>query len=58
MSTPDESTHEREVVHSRLIDATPESLFKALSAPEHLTKWWGPKGFSSTFRRFDFRPGG
>jgi uncharacterized protein YndB with AHSA1/START domain len=58
MSLYGKSTSDREVVHSRLINAAPSRLFKALSEPAHLTRWWGPKGFSSTFQVFDFRPGG
>lgn len=53
-----ESTAGREFVHSRLIDAQPEQVFRALADPVHLARWWGPDGFSSTFEVFDFRPGG
>ncbi len=49
---------DRRFVHSRLIDATPEQVFSAFSQPEHLVRWWGPDGFSSTFEVFDLRPGG
>jgi uncharacterized protein (TIGR02145 family) len=52
------STADREFVHSRVIDATPERVFAALSTASRLAKWWGPKGFSSTFRTFEFHPGG
>lgn len=52
------STADREFVHSRLIDAPRERVFKAFSDPVHLARWWGPNGFSSTFSEFDFRPGG
>ena len=48
----------RECVHSRLIDAPPARVFKAIADPTHLTRWFGPNGFSSTFHEFDFRPGG
>jgi uncharacterized protein YndB with AHSA1/START domain len=53
-----EFTADREFVHSRLIDAPRERLFRAFSQPERLTKWWGPDGFSSTFETFDLRVGG
>jgi len=53
-----ESTADREFVHSRVIDAPRERVFKAFSDPAHLARWWGPEGFSSTFEAFDFRPGG
>jgi uncharacterized protein YndB with AHSA1/START domain len=52
------STADREFVHSRLIDAPRERVFRAFSDPVHLARWWGPKGFASTFRAFDLRPGG
>jgi uncharacterized protein YndB with AHSA1/START domain len=49
---------DRELVHSRLIDAPREKVFRALADPQHLARWWGPNGFSSTFEIFEFRPGG
>lgn len=49
---------ECEFVHSRLIDAPRERLFRAFAQPAHLAKWWGPDGFSSTFETFDLRVGG
>ena len=52
------STVDREFVHSRLIDAPRERVFRAFSDPAHLARWWGPKGFTSTFHEFDLRPGG
>jgi uncharacterized protein YndB with AHSA1/START domain len=62
MNTPNdtdgESTADRECVHSRLIDAPRERVFRAFSEPHHLARWWGPDGFSSTFEVFEFRPGG
>ncbi|WP_256353896.1 MULTISPECIES: SRPBCC domain-containing protein [unclassified Variovorax] len=48
----------RDFLHTRLIDAPRELVFSAISHPEHLARWWGPRGFSSTFRGFDFRKGG
>lgn len=58
-AAPDsESTADRELVHSRLIDAPPERVFRAFAEPEHLAKWWGPNGFTSTFRTFEPQPGG
>ncbi|HEY0938744.1 MAG TPA: SRPBCC family protein [Steroidobacter sp.] len=53
-----ESTADREFVHSRVIDAPRERVFRAFSDPAHLARWWGPKGFSNTFEEFDFRSGG
>jgi len=53
-----ESTADREFVHSRLIDASRERVFRAFAEPEHLVKWWGPNGFTSTFHTFELWPGG
>ena len=58
MSRSTESTSDREFVHSRLINAPRERVFKAFSEPEHLARWWGPNGFTSTFHTFDLRVGG
>ena len=52
------STADREFVHSRLIDAPQEKVFKVFADPSHLARWWGPNGFTSTFNTFDLRPGG
>jgi uncharacterized protein YndB with AHSA1/START domain len=51
-------TADREFVHSRLIDAPPQRVFRAFQEPERLARWWGPEGFSNTFETFEFRPGG
>jgi uncharacterized protein YndB with AHSA1/START domain len=53
-----ESTADREFVHSRLIDAPRERVFRAFAEPAHLARWWGPNGFSNTFECFELRPGG
>jgi len=47
-----------EIVSSRVIKSPPESVFNAWTDPDILQKWWGPKGFTNTFREFDLRPGG
>ncbi|MCM2312390.1 MAG: SRPBCC family protein [Steroidobacteraceae bacterium] len=52
------STVDREFVHSRLIDAPRERVFRAFAEPAHLARWWGPDGFTNSFDVFDFRPGG
>ena len=43
---------------SREIPASPEQVFAAFAAPERLARWWGPDGFTNTFNRCDFTPGG
>ncbi len=51
-------TAEREVVISRLIDAPRELVFEAFTEVRHLSQWWGPDGFTTTTRSFEFRTGG
>lgn len=53
-----QSTADREIVVSRVIDAPRELVFKAFTEVRHLSQWWGPKGFSTTTRAFEFRVGG
>jgi uncharacterized protein YndB with AHSA1/START domain len=49
---------DREIVISRVIDAPRELVFEAFTEPRHLSQWWGPAGFSTTTRAFEFRVGG
>jgi uncharacterized protein YndB with AHSA1/START domain len=49
---------DREIVVARVFDAPPELVFKAFTDPEHVAQWWGPKGFTTTIRQMDVRPGG
>ena len=53
-----DTTADRECLHERFIEASPERVFAAFAAPERLARWWGPAGFSSSFETFEFRPGG
>lgn len=43
---------------SREIAAPPEAVFAAISNPVRLARWWGPAGFTNTFQRCEFTPGG
>lgn len=58
MNIPADPEADRAFVHSRVIDAPRECVFRAFSDPACLARWWGPDGFSSTFETFDLRPGG
>jgi uncharacterized protein YndB with AHSA1/START domain len=51
-------TTDREIVVSRLIDAPRELVFEAFTDVRHLSRWWGPDGFTTTTRSFAFRVGG
>ena len=48
--TGQSATAEREIVISRLIDAAPELVFEAFTDVHHLSRWWGPDGFTITTR--------
>jgi uncharacterized protein YndB with AHSA1/START domain len=52
------ATADREIVVSRVIEAPPELVFEAFTQVRHLSRWWGPEGFSTTTRAFEFRVGG
>lgn len=49
---------EREIVLSRVIDVPRELVFKAWTDPQHIVKWFGPKGFICTTHEIDIRVGG
>jgi uncharacterized protein YndB with AHSA1/START domain len=51
-------TADREIVISRVISAPREVVFEAFTEVRHLSRWWGPEGFTTTTRAFEFRAGG
>ena len=55
---PDQTTADREIVVSRVIGAPRELVFEAFTQVRHLSRWWGPDGFTTTTRSFEFRVGG
>lgn len=52
------STIDREIVIERVFDAPRELVWEAWTNPEHVAKWWGPNGFTTTIKKMDFRVGG
>jgi len=52
------STADREILITRVLDAPRELVFKAWTEPEHVVQWWGPRGFTTTTKEMDVRPGG
>lgn len=53
-----EPVADRTVVITRVFDAPARLLFEAYSKPEHIMKWFGPKGWPVTMCEMDFRVGG
>lgn len=48
----------RELTIERVFDAPRERVWAAYSDADNLAKWWGPRGWETTIKEFDFRPGG
>lgn len=56
---PTASSHgDCDIFSTRFFAAPRELVWRAWTEPQHLARWWGPKGFRNTFREFDPRPGG
>jgi uncharacterized protein YndB with AHSA1/START domain len=49
---------ERELVITRIFEAPRRLVFKMWTEPEHLVRWWGPRGFAGLSSWMDVRPGG
>jgi uncharacterized protein YndB with AHSA1/START domain len=49
---------DREIVSTREFEAPLGQVWEAWTNPALLAQWWGPKGFTNTFSRFDLQPGG
>ena len=57
-ATAHSATAEREIVISRVISAPRELVFEAFTEVRHLSRWWGPEGFTTTTQSFEFLVGG
>ena len=49
---------DREIVLSRVYEAPRELVFEVWTKAEHLTKWFGPKGYTTKTHECDVRVGG
>ena len=58
MENKKSSTHDRELVISRTLNAPVELVWEVWTNPEHNAKWWGPDGFTNTITTMDVTPGG
>ena len=57
MPTPPEAA-DNEIVISRVLHAPRELVWEAWTNPKHVVHWWGPRGFTNTNKRHEFRVGG
>ena len=49
---------DREIVLTRTFDAPRRLVWEALTRPEHVPQWWGPRGTTMLVDKMDLRPGG
>jgi uncharacterized protein YndB with AHSA1/START domain len=56
--TKTETSADREIVITRLIDAPLERVWRAWADPAEIVKWWGPHGFSNETASREFKKGG
>ena len=43
---------------SRMVEASPQRVFEAMTDPEQVAEWWGPEGFTCPEVTLDLRVGG
>lgn len=49
---------DREITITRVFDAPRELVFAAWTDPNHVERWWGPRGYASFDCEIDLRAGG
>ncbi|TMV48669.1 polyketide cyclase [Paenibacillus mesophilus] len=49
---------DREIVITRVFDVPRDLVFDCWTKEEHLSKWWGPRGFTTTTQKFEMKSGG
>lgn len=57
-SSADAGLEARSIITTREFDTPRELVWEAWTDPKHLSKWWGPTGFTTTTSAFDMSPGG
>lgn len=58
MQKEENSTTDRELRISRLLNAPIELVWEVWTDPEHIKNWWGPNGFTNTITKMEMMPGG
>jgi len=56
--TTKQSTTDREIRISRLLNAPVELVWEVWTNPDHIKNWWGPNGFTNTITKMDVNPQG
>jgi len=47
-----------QIVASRVVQGSRELVFSMFTDAEHISNWWGPRGFTTKTKQMDVRPGG
>ena len=47
-----------EILITRVFDAPREAVFKAMTDPDLIPRWWGPRAYTTIVETMDVRPGG
>jgi uncharacterized protein YndB with AHSA1/START domain len=60
MATPVDiaPNNDRELVLARIVDATPEQVFRCWTTPERFPEWFCPKPWRAESQKMELRPGG
>ena len=58
MESVKNSTKDRELLLTRVLNAPIELVWEVWTKPEHISQWWGPNGFTNTISKMDMKPGG
>jgi uncharacterized protein YndB with AHSA1/START domain len=58
MTIENQNSSDREIVISRTLEAPRELVWDAMTQPDQVVKWWGPRGFTTTVEEMDVRVGG
>jgi len=51
-------TENKTLIIEHIVDAPKEIVWRAYADKEWFEKWWGPEGWETTVKQFDFKPGG
>ncbi|HEV8591003.1 MAG TPA: SRPBCC family protein [Pyrinomonadaceae bacterium] len=58
MTAPTTATADREIAATRIFDAPRELVWRVWTDPDHIGKWWGPIGFTTSTNVYELKPGG